>query len=228
MGGRRPRRGVNGSPRPERLRLRTLRTSVVRFPTVSEAYDTYRQTVRFRKTSIWPSGPSGAPRDERNRRIARKRAAARRDGSARRHAREAAPVEPDVEVARKSAERDPRKGERGGEHARRGRHRRHRLKVRGSIGVRRTLEETIPTPPSSLNLDQHGSQRARASRVGGRAAEASWRSPAPITGGDVDASWEQGYSPATKPRAATTDARIKTWSTHRQSARRPVRGQTRS
>lgn len=58
---------------------------------------------------------------------------------------------------------------------------------------RRTLEETIPTPPSSLDLDRHAS----AARTG-RAAilehlhEHTETSPA-LTAGDVDADWERAY-----------------------------------
>ncbi|HKT78779.1 MAG TPA: DUF6335 family protein [Vicinamibacterales bacterium] len=59
--------------------------------------------------------------------------------------------------------------------------------------ARRTLEETIPTPPSSLDLDR----RASAARTG-RAEIAESRedhatmTPA-ITGGDVDADVENAY-----------------------------------
>jgi hypothetical protein len=61
--------------------------------------------------------------------------------------------------------------------------------------VRRTLQEQEPisVPPSSLNLDQHAS----AARTGRAGLEESLRehhgvTPA-ITGGDVDATWEQAY-----------------------------------
>src|SRR3954471_6369973 len=58
----------------------------------------------------------------------------------------------------------------------------------------REVEETVQTPPSSLNMDRHGSA-ARS----GRAALARARhdhnetSPA-MTGGDVDADWEDAYA----------------------------------
>jgi hypothetical protein len=59
--------------------------------------------------------------------------------------------------------------------------------------VRRTLDEGFPTPPSSLDLDRHGS----AARTG-RAEMAEKRQEHPgmtpaLTGGDVDADWENAY-----------------------------------
>ena len=59
--------------------------------------------------------------------------------------------------------------------------------------VRRTLEETVPTPPWSLNVRRQGS----AARTGRAELEESLQehgamSPA-ITGGDVDADWENAY-----------------------------------
>jgi Family of unknown function (DUF6335) len=61
--------------------------------------------------------------------------------------------------------------------------------------VRRTLQEQEPisVPPSSLNLDRHAS----AARTGRAELEEALRehpgmTPA-ITGGDVDATWEQAY-----------------------------------
>jgi Family of unknown function (DUF6335) len=54
-------------------------------------------------------------------------------------------------------------------------------------------EDTLRTPPSSLDMDRHGS----AARSGRRGLEANIRrhndmSPA-LTGGDVDADWENAY-----------------------------------
>jgi hypothetical protein len=59
--------------------------------------------------------------------------------------------------------------------------------------VRRTLEEIVPTPPSSLNMDRHGS----AARTGGAGLrdsleEHTGMTPA-LTGGDIDADWENAY-----------------------------------
>src|SRR5437762_3256645 len=58
---------------------------------------------------------------------------------------------------------------------------------------RRILVETVPTPPSSLDLDRRGS----AARTGRAELEHSLHehpgmTPA-LTGGDVDANWEQAY-----------------------------------
>jgi hypothetical protein len=59
--------------------------------------------------------------------------------------------------------------------------------------VRRTLEEIIPTPPSSLNLNRRGSavRTGRAEMAESLADHASM-TPA-ITGGDVDADLEAAY-----------------------------------
>ena len=58
---------------------------------------------------------------------------------------------------------------------------------------RRRLEETVPTPPSSLDMDRHGS----AARTGRAAIAASRQAHATmtpsITGGDVDADVENAY-----------------------------------
>jgi hypothetical protein len=58
---------------------------------------------------------------------------------------------------------------------------------------RRTLDETVQTPPSSLDMERHGS----AARTGRAALQASLlehngMSPE-LTGGDVDADWENAY-----------------------------------
>jgi hypothetical protein len=58
---------------------------------------------------------------------------------------------------------------------------------------RRRLEETVPTPPSSLNLDRH----ATAARTGRAELRENLQkhtgmTPA-LTGGDVDANWEEAY-----------------------------------
>ena len=59
--------------------------------------------------------------------------------------------------------------------------------------VRRTLDEIVPTPPSSLDMDRHGS----AARTGGAGLrdsleEHTGMTPA-LTGGDIDADWENAY-----------------------------------
>jgi hypothetical protein len=58
---------------------------------------------------------------------------------------------------------------------------------------RRTLDETVQTPPSSLDMDRRGS----AARSGRAALNASLREHTgmtpELTGGDVDADWENAY-----------------------------------
>jgi hypothetical protein len=58
---------------------------------------------------------------------------------------------------------------------------------------RRTLEDTIPTPPSSLNLDRRGSaaRTGRAELEQDRQVHGSMTRG--ITGGDVDVNLEQAY-----------------------------------
>jgi hypothetical protein len=57
---------------------------------------------------------------------------------------------------------------------------------------RRILEETVPTPPSSLNLDRHGSA-ARTGRAELAESLDDHRTMAGVSGGDVDADVEQAY-----------------------------------
>jgi hypothetical protein len=58
----------------------------------------------------------------------------------------------------------------------------------------REVEESLPGPPSSLNMDRHSSA-ARTGRAEMREArrEHTETSPA-MTGGDVDADWEDAYA----------------------------------
>jgi hypothetical protein len=58
----------------------------------------------------------------------------------------------------------------------------------------REIEESLQTPPSSLNMDRHGSA-ARSGRAAFRHTkkEHTQTSPA-MTGGDVDADWEDAYA----------------------------------
>lgn len=59
--------------------------------------------------------------------------------------------------------------------------------------VRRVLDETVPTPPSSLNIDRHGSA-ARTGRAEMAEAMADHATLTPaITGGDVDVNVENAY-----------------------------------
>jgi hypothetical protein len=60
--------------------------------------------------------------------------------------------------------------------------------------ARRMLEEPVPTPPSSLNMRRQGSaaRTGRAELAERRREHGSSITPA-ITGGDVDADWENAY-----------------------------------
>jgi hypothetical protein len=58
----------------------------------------------------------------------------------------------------------------------------------------REVEESVQGPPSSLNLDRHGSA-ARSGRAAlGRAKRAHTETSPALTGGDVDADWEDAYA----------------------------------
>jgi hypothetical protein len=58
---------------------------------------------------------------------------------------------------------------------------------------RRRLEETVPTPPSSLNMDRRGSAaRSGRAELAESIREHGAMTPA-LTGGDVDADWENAY-----------------------------------
>jgi hypothetical protein len=58
----------------------------------------------------------------------------------------------------------------------------------------REVEESVPGPPSSLNMDRHGSA-ARSGRAAMRHAKKNHNETGPsLTGGDVDADWEDAYA----------------------------------
>jgi hypothetical protein len=58
----------------------------------------------------------------------------------------------------------------------------------------REVEESVPQAPSSLNMDRHGSA-ARSGRAAIRQAKQRHTNISPaITGGDVDADWEDAYA----------------------------------
>ena len=58
----------------------------------------------------------------------------------------------------------------------------------------REVEESVPGPPSSLNMDRHGSS-ARSGRAALRHAKKEHTETSPaMTGGDVDADWEDAYA----------------------------------
>ena len=56
------------------------------------------------------------------------------------------------------------------------------------------MEENVPTPPSSLDMDRHGSA-VRTGRQEMREAREDHNETSPaLTGGDVDANWEDAYA----------------------------------
>ena len=59
----------------------------------------------------------------------------------------------------------------------------------------REIEETVPSPPSSLDLDRRGPSAARSGRQRLQEAKEEHNETSPVmTGGDVDADWEDAYS----------------------------------
>jgi hypothetical protein len=72
--------------------------------------------------------------------------------------------------------------------------RRTRTKVSRLDRERRRLDETVPTPPSTLDFDRHATAaRSGRAETEERLHEHTETGPA-LTGGDVDAAWEQAYS----------------------------------
>jgi len=67
------------------------------------------------------------------------------------------------------------------------------MKVPRLNRARRTLDDIVPTPPSSLNMERHGSaaRTGRAEMADNRRKHGAM-SPG-ITGGDVDVDFEQAY-----------------------------------
>ena len=59
----------------------------------------------------------------------------------------------------------------------------------------REIDETVPSPPSSLDLDSQGPSAARSGRKHLQDAKEEHTETSPVmTGGDVDADWEDAYS----------------------------------
>ena len=68
-----------------------------------------------------------------------------------------------------------------------------RAKPPGLDRARRTLEETVPTPPSSLNMRRQGTAaRTGRAELAQRLREHGSITPA-MTAGDLDADWENAY-----------------------------------
>ena len=58
----------------------------------------------------------------------------------------------------------------------------------------REVEESVPGPPSSLNMDRHGSAARTGRAALGKAKQAHNETSPALTGGDVDADWEDAYA----------------------------------
>jgi hypothetical protein len=59
----------------------------------------------------------------------------------------------------------------------------------------REIEESVPTPPSSLDIDRRGPSAARSGHQHLEDTKADHTETSPVmTGGDVDADWEDAYS----------------------------------
>jgi hypothetical protein len=56
------------------------------------------------------------------------------------------------------------------------------------------VDGTIPTPPSSLNLDRHASAASTGRATLQHARHAHTETSPALTGGDVDADWEDAYA----------------------------------
>jgi hypothetical protein len=56
------------------------------------------------------------------------------------------------------------------------------------------VDGTIPTPPSSLNLDRHGSAASTGRATLEHARQSHTETSPALTGGDVDADWEDAYA----------------------------------
>ena len=61
--------------------------------------------------------------------------------------------------------------------------------------ILREIEESVPTPPSSLDIDRRGPSAARSGGQRLQEAKEEHNETSPVmTGGDVDADWEDAYS----------------------------------
>ncbi len=58
----------------------------------------------------------------------------------------------------------------------------------------REVEETVQGPPSSLNMDRHGSAARTGRATLGKAKHEHTETSPAMTGGDVDADWEDAYA----------------------------------
>ena len=132
-----------------------------------------KSTARARKASAHRQRPSRKP-------ASRRRSAARRRVSARTK-RVAARTKSATPRPRARAPRPTSSGA-----ARRG-------PAPGLQRPRRILEDNIPTPPSSLDLDRHASAANSGRAEILEALRAPPKAVRPLTGGDVDADWARAY-----------------------------------
>jgi hypothetical protein len=130
------------------------------------------------------SARRSAKRPSRKAQLKKKAPARKKKTPARRKsAKKKAPLQARVRTTRKSAARAPRSSSSSGIS-----HKAPRLDR-----VRRTLEETVQTPPSSLDMDRHGSAvRTGRAELAERRLDHRGMSPA-ITAGDVDVDLEDAY-----------------------------------
>jgi hypothetical protein len=175
MAKRRPGRGVKASKRGGKTGLKSR----------ARAGSSSNRSVKRPKAK----GATKAAARRKPPASARKKSAPARKSAARPKTRVSAPREARVTAPRKMATSAKRTAvaapPRGGE--------RPRAKPARLDRARRTLEEVVPSPPSSLDLDRHGSavRTGRAEMAQSRLNHATM-TPA-ITGGDVDASVENAY-----------------------------------
>lgn len=131
-----------------------------------------KPAARARKASARRARPS--------RKVANRRVAARRRVSSRTKRVAAKAKTPTPRTPRVSASRPPSGSARRGP-------------APGLQRPRRILEENIPTPPSSLDLDRHASAASSGRAEILEALRAHTESSPALTGGDVDADWAKAY-----------------------------------
>jgi hypothetical protein len=165
-----------------------------------------RKTARARTTKARPSRKQSAgPRAGKLKKSARKSAPARRKTAARATTRRTSPPKRGGTGREETLAQTPETGrtQRGptnpmptrrstGSPAGAGTTKSPRLeRARRQL---REIEEGVPTPPSSLDLDR-GPSAARSGRQHLQEARADHNETSPVlTGGDVDADWEDAYS----------------------------------
>ena len=126
-----------------------------------------------------PTKASGKP--TRQKRVASKRAAGR-------PAKSSQPAQPTAKRVARSSPSTPKRADRPIARPL------HTLSLDRNRRHLPEIEDNVPTPPSSLDLDRTPSA-ARSGRQGMREARLQHNETSPeLTGGDVDASWQDAYS----------------------------------